>query len=132
MESPESEMSHDPRVAEYMLKSAGEEIVRLFYLRGNEPMEFSHLRLALEAAGIKAESPNHWGSLSALLTQHGKGQMLEVCGRANAVAASRNDARNNVVKLTPAMWGFAKFMAEKRHWLAPQVPKAEPEQVALV
>lgn len=126
-------MRPEALVAEYLLAQAREEILRIMWLRGNKPIEFSHLRLALEAAGVKADHPGHWGSLSSLLSTPGKGQMTEVVGREQAAAATRNDARNNVHRLTPEVWIFAKMLAERRGWPAPPLPDKEPaHQTALV
>jgi hypothetical protein len=123
----------DILVAEYLLRQAREEICRLFFMNGNEGLEFSHLRLSLEAAGIKADHPHHWGSLSALISRRGPGQMTEITGRELAVAASRNAALNNVHRLTPELWSYTvNILAPKRGWQAPPKRGPQSEQVSLV
>lgn len=123
----------DILVAEYLLRQAREEICRLFFLNGNEGLEFSHLRLSLEAAGIKADHPHHWGSLSALISRRGPGQMTEITGRELAVAASRNAALNNVHRLTPETYAFVvNVLAPNRGWKVLPKKAEPPEQVSLV
>lgn len=113
--------------ANYLLGAAREVLVRLYFERGNLPLEFSQLRLALEAHGITAYTPHHWGIFSATLKASG---LFESTGREIAVAASRNSATNQAWKLSPDGWAYARLLAERRGWV--QTKTEHREQVSLV
>lgn len=118
--------------ADYLVKASYEEILRTFWLRHNEPLEFSALRVALEARGIKAREVNHWGILAAALKDAGT---IEAVGRETAIAASRNMARNSTYRLTDAVWSYvANLLAPARGWPQPAAPaeEAKSEQGSLV
>ena len=105
------------------------ELLRLFYRRDNEALEFSKIRIALEAAGVKARHPqSDWGSLAASLRES---KVLEVVGRRMSAAHSRNGAKNSVYRLTETYWNMAIHLAQARGW---EKPQAEPmaEQTVLV
>lgn len=111
--------------ADYLIVSSRVVLFRLFYERGNEPLEFSALRIALEAHGIKAEDPNHWGILAAALKND---TLLESVGRELAVAASRNQAKNSSYRLSRDGWSFARMLAERRGWGSPRTAGAGTAQ----
>jgi hypothetical protein len=123
----------DSGEADYLFAQCRELLYQIYWERGNAPLEFSALRLALEAHGVKATDPrSHWGILVASL-KGGADPILVVAGRELAVAASRNQARNGAYALSPTAWGWACTLAEKRGWQR-SVPDPEPipEQVSLI
>lgn len=122
----------DTSPAEYLIGASHEKILRVFWDRHNAPLEFSALRIALEAHGVEAKDPSHWGILAAALKESG---VLETVGRETAVAVSRNQARNSTYRLTDALWAYtANLLAPHRDWPQPAAPTEDPqsEQVPLV
>lgn len=115
-------------VASYLRKQAWEPTLRCFYERGNADLEWSHLRMYLEAIGVKADDPNHWGSFCELLIEE---KVIEQVGREQAAAASRNGAKNSTYRLTAGMLWYVEQLAAKRGWQV-TVPPAESEQTELV
>lgn len=111
--------------ADYLIVQAREVLFYIFHTRNNEPLEFSALRIALEAHGVKAEDPNHWGILAAALKND---SLIEAVGRELAVAASRNQAKNSAYRLSRDGWSFAKMLAERRGWGSPKTAGAGTAQ----
>lgn len=125
-------MRIDTAPADYLIHAAREPLLRIFWDRGNAPLESSQLRLALAAHGIKADDARHWGLFFMALKNTG---VLQSVGRERAAASSRNDAWNRTHQLTPEMWAYVQLLAERRGWPAPIAAtetKATPEQTALV
>lgn len=115
--------------ADYLMAQAREALFQVFFARGNEPIEFSALRTALEAHGVKAKDSSHWGILAACLKND---RLVEVAGRETAVVASRNQARNQTYQLSRDGWAYAQLLAERRGWKRIlRVIEPTPEQVAL-
>lgn len=126
-------MRFDRTPADYLIGASHEKIMRVFWDRHNAPLEFSALRIALEAHGVQAKDPSHWGILAAALKDVGT---IEAVGRETAIAASRNMARNSTYRLTDAVWSYvANLLAPARGWPQPESPASvdtQPEQVSLV
>jgi hypothetical protein len=100
--------------AKYLIEGAREEIFRVFYLRNNEPMEFSAIRIVLEAQGVRAKHENHWGLLALAMVSSG---IFRSEGRAPSIVASRHNAKNSVYRLTDEIWAYVKnVLGPVRGW----------------
>src|SRR5712671_3176761 len=117
-------MHIDTAPADYLIRACREPIYRIFWDRQNAAIEFSTLRLALEAHGIKVETPEHWGLLAMQLRNE---KVTEIVGRAAAAAASRNEARNGLHRLTLEVWSYVlNILGPARAWPVPPPPPEQP------
>lgn len=126
-------MYPDSGSARYLIDLAREAILRVYFERGNAPLEFSALRSRLEQGGLGAKHDNHWGLLAMHLARE---RILVAVGREAAAVASRHNAKNGVYCLSPGWWKVAEQYAGIRGWcalptVAPAVPATPAAQESL-